>query len=76
VNINEPFKEWEESYKIYAERTPLQYAVNSGQIEIVRLLLKRRADINKGRIDTGSTPLFGASDGYSNFTGKTFFVIV
>jgi hypothetical protein len=61
VNINETFKEWNESKKIEAERTPLQYAANAGHLEIVQLLLEFGADINKGRIDTGATPLYGAS---------------
>ena len=35
VNINETFKEWDESYRRDVEQTPLQYATNANQIEIV-----------------------------------------
>src|ERR1700722_8938528 len=61
VNINETFKEWDESNKREAERTLLQYAANDGRIEIVQLLLEYGVDINRGRIDTEVSPLYGAS---------------
>jgi ankyrin repeat protein len=61
LNINETFKEWDKSYRRNAERTPLQYAVEEGHLEIVQFLLEFGADINKGRIDTDFTPLNSAA---------------
>jgi ankyrin repeat protein len=51
VNINRTFKNNRDK-----EQTPLQYAVESGFTEIVKLLIENGADLNKSNND-GCTPL-------------------
>src|SRR5690242_11858285 len=60
IDINITHKEWDDINKVEAERTPLQYAASAGNLEIARFLIENGANVNRGRVDNGATPLYAA----------------
>src|SRR5689334_21091418 len=62
VGISNTYKEWDENTKTGAERTPLFYVAREGHLDIVCILLASGAEVNKGRIDYGTTPLYIAAE--------------